>query len=200
MPTIVVVLVIIYFIREQFSFGTVGRLEYIIIPIFALYQFLAVFKATQMDFVLLAIIAIISILISRFQANGSRVRIEKVATYWIDNDQGEQPIYKKQVTSQGGRRYLLGWGAIVLIQIILELFFGHEVLNGGQIWGEVFKEIISDMFAWVRLGDAGQGSWYIWALTGISSASYTYWMARKSPAFRSVILKESHTVDYEEEK
>lgn len=78
MPTIVVVLVIIYFIREQFSFGTVGRLEYIIIPIFALYQFLAVFKATQMDFVLLAIIAIISILISRFQANGSRVRIKKL--------------------------------------------------------------------------------------------------------------------------
>lgn len=190
-PTILIsVIFIIYFIREQFEFGRASRLELVAIPAFAAYQFFDKYKYTHNSVLLLIAIILISLAVSWYQAKNTRVRTIDTAVYWfkLPNDDEDHPIYKKEVVTRGGRPYLVGWALIVFAQLILEIFFVHEHLTSKQIGSQIIGEMLRDMAGAFRFSDAGSGSWMIWALTTFSSAGYTLWLLRKSPALRGVVF------------
>ncbi|MEG0255078.1 MAG: hypothetical protein RR554_11880 [Vagococcus sp.] len=193
---ILIIGVIIYFIKEQYNFSDVRRLNFLFIPLFSLFQFLKQMNFNQGIYVLwLGIITVVSLAIGYYQANHSKVIQEKrVVSYFTDQEGREVPIYRKVVQSSGGTHYLFGWLLIFVFQLLMESFLFHKAITVSGSSKEILDEIIKDIFSVYRVYDTEKTSWYVWALYGISSLSYTYFLGKKSPEFKEKIVQKHVSV------
>lgn len=193
MTVLLIILIIVHFVKDQFDFSAVTRLGYWIIPIFTLYQFIRTFAWSTLNVVTLAIIVIFASWVGRYQARHTRIQLEETATtYFRDAQQHEVPIYRKVVTAQGGRHYLYGWLMTLGAQFVIELTYLHEHLTLSKIGAEFFTEVLADLMSFYRFtGAARHTSWTLWALTGATSLAYTLWLTRKSPAVKRTLFGET---------
>ncbi|GEO69148.1 hypothetical protein [Levilactobacillus acidifarinae] len=191
MVAFIVALFFIKFIRDQFEFSSINRLSYWIIPIFCCYQFIRTFRWSPLNGGLTLLILLLALAIGRYQARHTRVRLEKTGSQYFRDTLGhEVPIYKKVITAQGGRQYLYGWLAVLIIQLVLEATYLHEVLTPGKVFEEATTEVLADVLTFYRLTGASHGSWILWALTAFSSLAYTLLLARKSPLAKQALFGE----------
>lgn len=196
---ILIIGVIIYFIREQYNFSDVKKLNFLFIPLFSLFQFLKQMDFSQSSYVLwLGIITVVSLGIGYYQAKHSRIIQEKRAFSYFDDSEGnEVPIYRKVVKSCGGTHYLIGWLLIFVFQLLMESLLFHKVITVSGSSKEILDEIIKDIFSVYRVYDTQKTGWYVWALYGISSLSYTYFLGKKSSVFKDKIFTKHVIVEKE---
>lgn len=188
--TLLVIGVIIYFIKEQYSFTDVKKLNFLFIPLFSLFQFFKQMNFNnKLNIVWLGLIALVSLAIGFYQAKHSKVAEEKqIISYFEDVNGNEVPIYKKMVKSYGGTHYLIGWLFICLFQFLIENFLIKQQVTLDGSFKEMLDEIIKDIFGVYRLFDTEKQGWYVWALYGFSSLSYTYFLGKKYPKFQQKIF------------
>lgn len=191
--------VIIYFIKEQYNFSDVKKLNFLFIPLFSLFQFLKQMDFSKSSYVLwLGMITLVSLGIGYYQAKHSKVIQEKrITSYFKDANGQEVPIYRKIVQSSGGTHYLIGWLLIFVFQLLMETLLFHKVITVSSSSKEILDEIIKDIFSVYRVYDTEKTSWYVWALYGISSLSYTYFLGKNSPEFKEKIFRK-HVILKEE--
>ncbi len=201
--SILIIGIIIYFIKEQYSFSEVKKLNFLFIPIFSLYQFLTQMVWSINNTIALVVILVISVGVGLYQARKTRIRVEEKPIYYMKNDKQEEvPIYKKIVTSVGGSYYLLGWLFIFVAQMLVEVILFHQHLTLEGTTKELFDEIVEDVFSLYRIFNAHKSGWYVWALYGFSSSSYTLFLSHYSDHFKHKVFgpKEKNPYIVEKEK
>ncbi|MDV0430390.1 hypothetical protein RXV91_05815 [Lactiplantibacillus sp. DA1] len=193
MSALLIGLIIYHFLHEQFEFSKITRLGYWIIPIFTLYQFGRTFTWSPINGLVLMIIIGFATWIGHYQARHTKIRLEETATtFFRDSEQHEIPIYRKVITAQGGRPYLLGWLMTLGAQFIIEITYLHEHLSWTKINQEFFQEVLADLITFYRFSASGRHtSWTLWALTGGTSLAYTLWLAHRSPAAKQTLFGET---------
>lgn len=182
--SILVVFALIYFIREQFDFSTVTKIEYFFLPLFSLIQCFNHFSPSRFNLLILLLIFVVSLLISFYQAKHSFIHQEKQTRfYFLDENNKERKVYQKVVKVKGGRHYIVGWILIFTFQVFLQFFITKSKLSADTIQHELFESLLEDILSVYRLTSLeNKGStWYVWALYGSSSLLYAYFLARKSP-------------------
>lgn len=186
---LLVIIFLVYFIREQFEYNEVTRWNYVLIPIFTIGSLIMKFEWTIQSMIELLIIISIGVMISYFQSKYTQVRLEtKEISYFKDNEGIEHAIYKKIVKAKGGIRYLCGWTLILVVQFLIELLIEHVVIDKNMIFSEIVREAVREVISSLRIGDENT-SWSIWALIASSSSGYTYFLAKKSSIFHKAVFK-----------
>lgn len=199
-PPFVTALILIYFIYDQFEFSSISRLSFWIIPALTLYQFFQTVKWTQVNILIIIGLIIFSIGVGYYQAHNTAIRLEETSsTFFRDTEGKEVPIYRKVVTAQGGRQYLYGWLAVLIVQILLEAVYLHERLTPIKIWDVFLEEVMADIFSFSRFVGKAHTSWIIWALTSFTSLSYSIWVAKMYPLARQKLLNKDKFVRIAEE-
>lgn len=186
---VVVAVVFIIFIKDQFEFSAIGRLSYWFIPIFCLYQFMRTFVWSPLNVAITVGLIIVSALVGHYQTAHTQVRLEETGNrYFRDATGREVPVYKKVVTAQGGRHYLYGWLVILALQLVIEGTYLHEAVSVDHLFVEAYKEVVADVLIFYRFTGARHSSWILWGLTAFSSLSYTLFLAHKSPLAKMVLF------------
>lgn len=181
--------VFVYFIFDQFEYNPVGRLSYVIIPIFCLINFLTTFTWRPLAFLSLLAIMIIGVGLGWYQARYAQIRlVNQPRAYFKDSQGVEQPIYRKVVKVRGGQHYLIGWLIALLVQFGLQILANHHLLSEREIFAQAKAEILADIMSVFRFASQGHTAWYLWSLTGIISATYTLRLAHRSPNIRQIVL------------
>lgn len=193
MTALLIIILIFYFLHEQFEFSRITRISYWFIPIATFYQFFRTFVWSPLNNIVFVGIMIAASLIGHYQAAHTRIRLEETATtYFRDAQQNEVPIYRKVITAQGGASYLYGWLMTLVLQFLVELVYLHEHLTVTKIGKEFFDEVLADLFSAFRFSDnVHNTSWTLWALTGGTSLAYTLWLAHRSPAAKRTLFGET---------
>ncbi|WP_367376955.1 hypothetical protein [Levilactobacillus cerevisiae] len=102
-------------------------------------------------------------------------------------------MYRRVVTSQGGRRYLEGWVLVMIVQVVIEVTYLNKAFTAHNVWEMVWEEIIGDLVSFYRFtSGTRQTSWIIWALLGFTSLGYTLWLARRSPEVHEAIFSSNN--------
>lgn len=179
--TVIGLLLVIYFVREQYSFERPKRISYLLIPIYSIFMFLTTYKVSKVNIYLAIIILIFGICVGVFQGKAAK----------IQQYTGESG--KQRVKIKGGTAYLLGWIAIVAAQILIEVFFAHHNMNGNEIFREIGNSIEEELMPFSKVHKGGL--WSLWILTGGSSLIYTLTLAHRSSEFRQTIQRGSRKQD-----
>lgn len=183
---IIVILVLGYFIKDQFEFAQVTRLRYLFLPIAGLVVFLTTINHLK-DLPLAIILGLIAIAIGKFQTSSFEVRYKYLHTNLVYQADGvDYPITKKELFSKGGANYLYGWLVIAFFQISISMI--KHGLNMSDLPSELLAEIFKDLFVIFRITDSESG-WWVWELYSISSISYLICLVRSSPLLAQHILK-----------
>lgn len=199
---LIVAIVFIKFIKDQFEFSAIRWISYWFIPIFCLYQFARTFTWSPLNVLLTVGLVLVAYLVGHYQTAHTQVRLEETGSqYFRDANGQEVPIYRKVVTAQGGRHYLYGWLIILVLQIVIEGTYLHEVLTVDHVFEATYKEVLADVLIFYRFSGGRHSSWILWGLTAFSSLSYTLLLAHKSPLANRVLFgkkKYQHVAENED--
>lgn len=190
MPIIITILILIYFIYQQFEYEKIRRVTYVAIPIFAIYQItqtLPDMKSGTPIFIVI-LVFILGAGIGLFQASRAQVKEARAQIGFAEVAGEEVPVYKKQVLVKGGARYLIGWAAIILAKFLLALLLHlhiHESLIDAFV-----QDALKDMFFFLSFTQKeGATAWMDWTLIGISSAVYTLRLMQKHPLVKAKLIR-----------
>ncbi|EIW12958.1 putative membrane protein [Lactiplantibacillus pentosus KCA1] len=206
MLALLIIFIIYHFIHEQFEFSRITRLNYWIIPIIMLFQFLRTFTWSITNGLMLAGILVFATVVGYFQASHTQLKIELAVPHHSDDEQsttvvkidpqqktgtGQPPTNQATtVSAQGGRPYLIGWLLTLGAQLVIEWAYLHEELSWATVNNEFLKEVFADLSSIYRFSESGRHtSWTLWALTGATSLAYTLWLAHRSPAVRQAVFR-----------
>ncbi|EUJ24960.1 hypothetical protein HB852_00150 [Listeria grandensis] len=186
MPIIIIILVLGYFIYQQFEYEKIRRITYVAIPIFAIYQItqtLPDMKSGTPIFVVV-LVFILGAAIGLFQASAAKVKESKTQIGFTQVAGKELPVYKKEVLVKGGMRYLLGWVGIILAKFLLA-FLLHLNIHESMVDAFV-HDALKDMFFFLSFAQKeGATAWMDWTLIGISSAVYSLRLMQKYPLVKA---------------
>lgn len=149
------------------------------------------FTFSNFNGIILLIIIAISIVVGYFQARYSTIREEKIPTYYYkDENAKEKIVYKKVLCIKGGSKYVIGWAIIFAVQIVLQIIITSTRMSSQAILGSFMDELMSDLLFVYRFYDLNEtkSTWYVWALYGISSLSYTLFLSHKFPKVRKTLF------------
>lgn len=187
--TVAILLVLIYFIYTQFTYSDVKRLNYFLIPLFSLFQFFNQVTWTGDHYVEFWVIFIASLIIGFYQAFYTHIREgKKVTSYFVDQGH-KHAIYTKVVQAKGGYHYLIGWVLALVLQFVIAYLISPHHLTSSSIFIEIFKDALTDLSLAFRIFNSTNNSWYVWAITGFTSISYTLFLSYFSPSFRKKLFK-----------
>lgn len=185
---IIVFVLLVYFIRDQFEYSKITRLKYYFIPLFSLFQVFGVFTVTPINLLVIGICLIVGMVVGHFQAKYSSVKRQISPRYfYFDEEKKEQKIYENEVLAKGGHAYLIGWVTIFGVQVFLQFLFVSRTID---LQTGLFKDLLEDIFSVYRiqgLEDSSSG-WYAWALYGFSSLFYYFSLCKKFPIIKQVLL------------
>ena len=206
MLALLIIFIIYHFIHEQFEFSRITRLNYWIIPVIMLYQFIRTFTWSITNGIVLVGILVFATVVGYFQASHTQLKIEPVVPHHSNDVQSttdvKRPSQQKAstrqpttnqattVSAQGGRPYLIGWLLTLGAQLVVEWAYLHEELSWATVNNEFLKEVFADLSSIYRFSESGRHtSWTLWALTGATSLAYTLWLAHRSPAVRQAVFR-----------
>lgn len=183
---IFVLILVIYFVKEQFEHKQMNRLKFFAIPLFALYQFLSNIKIDDItDIVLVVSIFIVATVIGYLQTLSFEIDQQNIETHYfvVDSQRQEQQIMRRVYFVKGGLSYLIGWIAIFSVQIFVSLYF-HEI-NFNEVEHEFMDELIKDIVVFLRFND--HKSWWIWELLAVSNFAYYKFLLINNGKFKEAI-------------
>ena len=179
--TIIGILILIYFVKKQYSFERPKRFTYLLIPIYSLVMFCTTFPINAQNIYFAFGILVIGIAIGIFQGNSAEIKS-------YIGESGES-----RVKIKGGNNYLLGWLAIIAVQILIEILLVHHNIDTGEIVKEIQGSIKEEIMPLSRIHRGG--FWALWILTGSASLFYTIVLSKRSPEFRQTIKRGSRKKD-----
>ena len=171
------ILIVIYFCYSQFKAERPRRFRYLLLPLDALLMFVTTFKLNATNLLLATVIILLGIAIGTFQGRFAQLSLENV--------QGQT-----KVSIRGGWPFLLGWGLILGIQILLSIFLAHHQMDAAELSQEVLHSALEELLPFRRI--YAFDWWILWALSGSSSLAYTGMLAYRSPDFWQAIRRRSH--------
>lgn len=196
---ILIFLLLLYFIREQFEFSVVKKFTYFFLPVFSLIQVLLVFEPSQKSWLILGIAIIAGALVGYYQARYSNILQELTPVYYFYEDGKERKIYKKVVLVKGGHHYLYGWFAIFFVQVFIQIVI---LTQQEDLTHHLYEELLNDLFSIYRFQglEEKSDSWYAWALYGASSLFYLFFLMKKFPKVKEILFHTDKEELVEEEK
>lgn len=191
---IIVIILVLYFIKEQFSFNRLQKLTYLFLPALSLYQVASNFKLNRLNLILLAVTIIIGVAVGYYQSRYAQIKRELKPVYiYYDENHNEKKIYKRGILVRGGRSYIIGWIIIFAIQIMIQYLV---LVEKSPIQNELYHELLADFFSIYRLKSLGESAdhWYVWALYGTSNLFYLRFLSRRHPAVREALFSSDKEV------
>ncbi|MBS7578127.1 MULTISPECIES: hypothetical protein [unclassified Enterococcus] len=185
---IIVIILVLYFIKEQFSFNRLQKLNYLFLPVLSIYQVATNFKLNQLNIILLIVTILIGIVVGYYQSRYAQIKRELKPVYiYYDDEHNERKIYKRGILVKGGRSYIVGWIIIFAIQIMIQYLV---LVDKGPIQNELYHELLADFFSIYRLKSLGESAdhWYVWALYGTSNLFYLNFLCRRHPTVREALF------------
>lgn len=173
--TIICVLLLMYFIKQQFEFERPRRFTYIIVPVITFVLFIENFVPSQINLISVAGIIILGVIAGMFQ--GFNAQIKEVLT---DNNE-------KRVKIKGGWPYLLGWLLILITQIGISVFLKGTEFSIIELSKEIVNLILEELLPFRKFDE--ESWWALWALSTSSSITYTFILSRRSEYFRETIKR-----------
>lgn len=171
--------IIFKFIKEQFEFKKIKRFKLLILPIFFIFRLLYTFNFSSNQFEVLMFIIIISAFVGFYQSTFTEIKLENLSM----QNKNILTIYFK-----GGFNYLIGWIIIFISQIYISLIYTSEYLKIHNLSHELISEILKDLFILYRLFNQ-ENSWYVWALYGFSTLSYSIFISIKNKHISKRLFK-----------
>lgn len=157
---IILVLGVLRISRKAFEFEKVTRLSLLIIPVYSLAMLGMAMTWTMRQVLLLALVAVVAGGIGYWQTT----KIEVKDGTGVDKHGRPIVLLKKNSP------YIIGWVLIFISGIAMHILLTGEV-ELTEVSRELFTEIRKDLFAWSTFGT--QSEWYVWALSGISSFTFS---------------------------
>ncbi|MCV3741309.1 hypothetical protein OF387_08705 [Lentilactobacillus hilgardii] len=178
--SIVSLLIIIYFVKDQFEFSKVTKMRLLFLPIFCLYQFFSKLNINSVhDIVMLIVILIFSISVGFYQSVNFKTKELSTSKYFFVDDNGKEVnIYQKALYSRGGKSYLVGWLLVFLFTLLLNSKFNSD-LNFFKFIQELVDEMMKDLAIFMRVSDTN-GGWKSWGILGITNIVYLFFIRHKS--------------------
>ncbi|WP_186808482.1 hypothetical protein [Furfurilactobacillus siliginis] len=167
-----------YFIRGQFEFERPRRYKYWLIPLYSVFMFFQLFKNTPANITVAGVMVILGIAIGVTQG---RLAVIKPT---LNNDGQER------VMIRGGWHYLIGWAAILVIQIGVTIVLAHHQMDWHELRSVTNDSMLEELLPFKRIHEGGW--WVLWALSASASLSYTLTLMQRSPAFRTTISRHRH--------
>ncbi|MCF6515340.1 hypothetical protein GSH19_04115 [Lactobacillus sp. S2-2] len=187
--------IIIYFIKDQFSFSAVTKVRFLFLPLFCLYQFVS--KIDTMDlngFIYFVALFIISALIGVYQGKDFMTKSYlRKGSFTIDDDGKRHHLYRERLFSKGGNSYLIGWIIMFVITLLVETNF-HIHFNLLLLLKELLLEIMKDLTIWLRVTDK-TSNWQIWEILGVSNIVYLIRIRMKSPKLNNYFKNDLEEID-----
>ncbi len=190
---IISLIIVIYFVYDQFEFSRVTKIRFLFLPFFCLYQFITKFNFTHIiDLISIIIILLLAIGIGFYQSRSFKDKVMKIESRYFFTDQNGQEVnaYQKALYARGGRTYLVGWILIFLISLFLNGDF-NENFNFYKFAHALVKEIIADLAIFTKLTETGD-DWRTWELLGFANLAYLMFIRRKSTAMNSFFKRRAH--------
>ncbi len=188
MISFLVILMLLYFIKEQFSYGAVNKVTYYFLPLFSLLQVAFHFHYSRNNLVVLLFCFLTGSLVGYYQAKHAKIRQHLIPVYVYFEENGKKKnIYKNQVAVRGGTHYLIGWCIIFAIQLAIQLIL---TANKVQLGSTLYEELLEDLFSIYRLQDFEKGAqnWFTWSLYGFSSLSYLLYLCKRNIAVKEILF------------
>lgn len=182
-----VLILVIFFVREQFEHKRLNRVNFFVIPVFSLYQFLTNIEIKNLnDIILLTSIFLVATFVGYLQTISFEIDQQYIDThYFITTEENKKiPITREVYFVKGGLSYLIGWVAIFMTQILVSLYFHEIQIN--DVEHELVNELINDIVVFLRIDD--HKSWWIWELFAVSNYSYYRFLLIKNNQFRKAII------------
>ncbi|EEI24999.1 hypothetical protein [Lentilactobacillus hilgardii] len=178
--SVVSLLIIIYFVKDQFEFSKVTKTRLLFLPIFCLYQFFSKLNINSVhDIVMLIVILIFSIVVGFYQSVNFKIKELSTSKYFFIDDNGKEVnIYQKALYARGGRSYLIGWLLVFLFTLLLNSKFNND-LNFFRFTHELVDEMMKDLSIFMRIKDKSSG-WKSWGILGITNIAYLFFIRHKS--------------------
>lgn len=159
---------------HAFEFEKISRLELLSIPVYSLIMFLVTMTWSQKNLIAAVILILIAGVIGWFQTSKTEIKITKE----IDRHQRPVVLIKK------GLPYILGWFMIFVLGLMMHVFH-HSSIAISDIFSEFAHELFKDISVITRF--TSNDSWYIWALSGVSSMAYTYFLEKKEKRLKGIL-------------
>lgn len=196
---ILILLLLFYFIREQFEYSVVKKITYFFLPIFSLIQVLIVFDSAVKSWFILVLAIIVGALVGYYQAKHSQIKQQLTPIYYFYEQKKERKIYKKVVLVKGGKHYLFGWFAIFFVQVFIQIFI---LTQREDLTHHLYEELLNDLFSIYRFQglEEKSDSWYAWALYGASSLFYLFFLMKKYPKVEEILFHTDKEELVEEEE
>lgn len=172
--------IIIYFIKDQFSFSAVTRVRFLFLPLFCLYQFVSKINEVNLNgFIYFIVLFITSAIIGMYQGKDFMTKTYlRKGSFTIDNKGNRNYLYRERLFSRGGRSYLIGWVIMFILSLLVATNF-HVHFDLLLLFKELITEIMKDLTIWLRVTDK-TSSWQIWELLGVSNIVYLIRIRMKS--------------------
>lgn len=173
---ILIVCIAIYFCLKAFRYEKVNRIEFVILPKFALIMALVTVSWSYSSLIMGFFLGVIGFVIGYFQS----IKANLVKT--LQFDKYNRPI----IEIKKNYFYIFGWIFIFLISLILNAIF-HGTFSIEEALSELREELISDVLFFFTF--SSNKSWYTWILLSSSSFSFNYFLDKKDAMFSEAIRK-----------
>ena len=159
---------------HAFEFEKISRLKLLSIPVYSILMFFATMRWTSENFFTAFILILAAGFIGWFQTIKSEIKV----TDELDRHQRPVILIKK------GFPYILGWIAIFVLGIMMH-FFHHASIAIDDIFSEFAHELLKDIAVFTRF--SSKDSWYVWALSGVSSMTFTFFLEKKEARLKDIL-------------
>lgn len=161
---------------KAFKFEKPKRFTLVVVPTYSLIMFVTTMSWTVKNLLLLVFLAPLAVLIGWYQTRQVEIKDSNV----------EDKYGRPKVLVKNNLAYIIGWIAVFTLGISF-----HFIVEGGlsfeAIKEELLVEIKKDLFGFTIF--SVEGSWYVWALSGISSFTYTRLLRRKDKKFHAALTR-----------
>ncbi len=173
---------VVTFGRKTFSFEKLTRIRFFLIPLYGAAMTLFSFDSGISQPLLLVLTGLAAVVIGWLQTRSA------VISDTHTEDRYGRPI----IRVKKGLSFLLGWGAVFLIGLLIEAAAGHS-LAFGTILRKGIDDLEYDTLFYKVF--ATHNTTPIWLLVSLSSLSYIFFLIQKNPAIRLAIGRKQKKTD-----
>ncbi|WP_163652657.1 hypothetical protein [Listeria sp. PSOL-1] len=166
-------LLIIYFIKEQFHFGAVSRVKYWIIPVVSFVMFWVQF--VKVDVLEALFPVFICVVVGLF--------VGWLQTYHLQVKQTDSGLFVRS-----GFSYLLGWLIVFIMQVVMVILVEGKLKE--SVSGMLIEEVKRDVFTFLSFTPRENVTgWLDWLLIGVTGLAYFYFSRCKYPEIGKALKK-----------
>lgn len=181
------IVVIGYFINGQYHDSQITAIKYLLIPLVAFFHLgFTVQHLSNRELVIVVIASVLAAGIGYMQAHYTVITpARKVLAFYRNATNQEMPIYTKTVLARGVSVYLIGWGMLIILEMLVEFVQLHAAVTFENALTIIRTDIFGAIFT--ITDNLGSGNPTLWALTAFSSLSYSITLSRTHASVHAAI-------------